>query len=95
MASITTSRPSAATSAAASSVTKVVPLSKAAAKELAPTRSAGQPVRARAARAFSGSKSATAITWKPAVMRAWAKNMDPNLPAPIKPTRTGRPASAR
>ena len=25
----------------------------------------------------------------------WARNIEPNLPAPIRPTRTGRPASAR
>ena len=34
-------------------------------------------------------------TWIPVVRRAWDKTMAPNLPAPIRPTRTGRPASAR
>ena len=31
----------------------------------------------------------------PGVSRACARNMVPNLPQPISPTRTGRPASAR
>ena len=31
----------------------------------------------------------------PGVAGAWLRNMDPNLPAPISPTRTGLPASAR
>src|SRR6266851_6451160 len=35
------------------------------------------------------------MTWNPAVRGAWARNIEPNLPAPINPTRTGRPASAR
>jgi hypothetical protein len=26
---------------------------------------------------------------------AWAMTIEPNLPAPIRPTRTGRPAEAR
>src|SRR5688572_18571649 len=31
----------------------------------------------------------------PGVVRTWARNIEPNLPAPISPTRTGSPASAR
>src|SRR5262249_38734797 len=39
--------------------------------------------------------SATAATCRPRVNRACARNMVPNLPAPIRPTVTGRPAASR
>ena len=32
---------------------------------------------------------------QPGVWRAWARNIVPNLPAPIRPTRIGAPAAAR
>src|SRR5262249_3857528 len=38
---------------------------------------------------------ATAATCRPRVNRACARNMVPNLPAPIRPTVTGRPAASR
>src|SRR5262249_2786322 len=33
--------------------------------------------------------------WSPGVRCACARNIEPNLPAPMRPTRTGLPASAR
>src|ERR1700722_4840650 len=33
--------------------------------------------------------------WMPGMRRAWARNMAPNFPAPISPTRNGLPAAAR
>src|SRR5256714_14508037 len=39
--------------------------------------------------------SATPTTCMPCVRRAWLKNIVPNLPAPISPTVTGRPAAFR
>jgi len=36
----------------------------------------------------------TAIS-TPGIVGAWFRNIEPNLPAPISPTRTGRPAAAR
>ena len=47
------------------------------------------------ARAAAGSRSAMPNTCNPGVRRACARNIEPNLPAPIRPTRTGLPASAR
>src|SRR4029453_8285258 len=47
------------------------------------------------ARARPTSRSATATTCRPRVARACARNMVPNLPAPITPTVTGRPAASR
>src|SRR5215831_3511472 len=46
-------------------------------------------------RAREASRSATATRCIPSVQRAWARNMVPNLPAPIRPTVTGRPAACR
>ena len=34
-------------------------------------------------------------TSSPSVVGTWLRNIEPNLPAPMRPTRTGRPASAR
>src|SRR3954453_19294361 len=39
--------------------------------------------------------SATPTTCSPSVLRACVRNMVPNLPAPIRPTVTGRPAAFR
>jgi len=36
----------------------------------------------------------TAIS-TPGIVGAWFRNIEPNLPAPISPTCTGRPAAAR
>ena len=38
-----------------------------------------------------GVGSATPTTCRPRVSRAWARNIAPNLPAPISPTVIGRP----
>ena len=48
---------------------------------------AGQPVRASDARARSGARSAMPTTWMPGVCFACARYIEPNLPAPIRPTR--------
>ena len=34
-------------------------------------------------------------TCMPSVSRAWARNMEPNFPAPMRPTVTGFPAALR
>ena len=34
-------------------------------------------------------------TSSPAIVGTWFRNIEPNLPAPISPTRTGFPAAAR
>jgi hypothetical protein len=54
-----------------------------------------QPTLRQALRARSGSRSAMTETSSPAIIGTWFRNIDPNLPAPISPTRTGRPAAAR
>src|SRR6185437_7485365 len=93
--SITTSMPGAAIIAAASSVMNVPPRFAASSIERAAYCSAGQPTRASASRARAGARSAMPATLRPGVRRACARNIEPNLPAPIRPTRTGFPASAR
>ncbi len=95
VASITTSIPSAAIIASASSVTKVVPCALASAKDFACEASGAQPTRRSASCARAGARSAIAMTWSPVVRGACARNIEPNLPAPMRPTRTGLPASAR
>src|SRR5262249_26722801 len=52
-------------------------------------------MRARAARARAGSRSAMPRRCSPGVRCAWARNIEPNLPAPMRPTRTSSPRSAR
>src|SRR5690606_12848183 len=61
----------------------------------ASSRSVGQPTPVSAARARSGARSATPTSAMPGVRNAWARYMVPNLPAPISPTRSGRPADSR
>src|ERR1700730_15138717 len=92
---MTTSIPAASIIAGASSVTKVPPLFTASATPHAAYCSRAQPTRASASHARSGARSATAATWNPGVRGAWARNIEPNLPAPMRPMRTGFPASAR
>ena len=51
--------------------------------------------RASASRARGIERSAMPATCSPGVRAAMARNMEPNLPAPITPTVTGRPAAPR
>ena len=85
----------AAMSASASSVTKEAPVFAATANDSAAKRSGAQPVRASEALARSGARSAIATTWMPGVCFACARYIAPNLPAPIRPTLSGRPSAAR
>ena len=64
-------------------------------KRVAAMRSSLQPTRRHASRARSGARSAIAATSIPGVDGTCARNIEPNLPAPISPTRTGRPCSRR
>ena len=58
-------------------------------------RASGHPTSRQAALARAGSKSAIAATSSPGVVGACDRNIEPNLPAPIRPTRTGFPLCAR
>src|SRR6185437_15868744 len=78
-----------------SSVIKVARLPYAPASEDAAYCAAGQPAVANWLFARAVSRSATATTCRPRVRRACDRNMVPNLPAPIRPTVTGRPAASR
>jgi hypothetical protein len=73
---------------------QVVPSRIACAKEVAAARSGGQPTRSTAARAREALRSAMPTTCSPGVRGACDKNIEPNFPAPMTPTRTGVPASA-
>ena len=95
VASMTISISGAAMRVSASSVTNVAQVAAAAANERALERSASQPARASDARARSGARSAMPTTWMPAVCFACARYIDPNLPAPMRPTRSGRAFAAR
>ncbi len=53
-----------------------------------------QPTPRQAARARSADRSAMATTFSPGAVGTCARNMEPNLPAPIRPTRTGLPPAA-
>ena len=90
VASTITSMPGCAISASASAVTWVARFFSASPSEAAANCSAGQPAVASWLRARSTLRSATATTCRPRVSRACARNMVPNLPAPIRPTVTGR-----
>ena len=59
-------------------------------KRVAAMRASSQPTRRQAARARSGARSAIAVTSIPGVVGTCARNIEPNFPAPISPTRTGR-----
>src|SRR3954470_18670763 len=83
------------TSACQSSPTCVVPLAMASSRLVAPDCSGFQPTRARLACAAEGERSAMAARCTPGVRGTCARYMEPNLPAPIRPTRTGLPSAAR
>ena len=52
-------------------------------------KSSLQPTFLHALIAFSGLRSAITETSKPLVLGTWLKNIEPNLPAPIRATFTG------
>src|SRR5471032_1543312 len=58
-------------------------------------RAASQPTVRQAARARSGSRLAITAISRPGVVGTWHNSIEPNFPAPIKPTRTGLPVAAR
>src|SRR5271166_4255696 len=95
VASTTTSISGHAIKATASAVTCVrLPL-HASASEAAEIAGSAQPAVSSCVLARMTSRSATATTCMPRVTRACARNMVPNLPAPITPTVTGLPAASR
>ena len=81
--------------ASASSVRKVLPDRAASSSEAAPYCASGHDADFSCERARATLRSATATTCMPAVVRAWARNIVPNLPAPTTPTVTGRPCACR
>src|SRR6516165_10682921 len=95
VASTITSISGQAISACASSITWVMRRTSAFSSEDAEIASSLHPVARSWRRARQASRSATATRGIPSVKRAWARNMVPNLPAPIRPTVTGRPAACR
>src|SRR5262249_33662884 len=78
-----------------SSVRKVLPFFRASANEPADVTSGFQPSRARFSRARGGERSAMASRWIPGVVGIWLRYMAPNLPAPIRPMRSGLADAAR
>src|SRR5215471_2308334 len=54
-----------------------------------------QPTLRQASRARSVSRSAIVDTSSPGIVGTWFRNIEPNLPAPISPTRTGLLVAAR
>ena len=58
-------------------------------------RASGQPTRRQASRARSGARSAMPESASPGVLGTCERNIEPNLPAPMRAARTGRPASTR
>src|SRR5215813_807422 len=95
VASTITSISGQAISASASSITCVVPRASAFPSEDADIASSFQPAVRSWRRARATSRSATATRCMPSVKRTWETNMVPNLPAPIRPTVTGRNAACR
>ena len=79
----------------ASSVMCVVPLVNACLKFSAANCSSVQPTRRSDSCARSGFKSAMPSKWMPGVFGICDRYIEPNLPAPIKPTRTGLPEATR
>src|SRR2546428_8938355 len=63
--------------------------------DAAAERSVAQPTRARLVRALAGARSAMPARWTPGVFGTCARYMVPNLPAPIRPMRSGRLCAAR
>src|SRR4051812_23004625 len=90
-----TSMPGCAMRASQSSPTWVLPFLIASSMDKARDRSALQPTRSRLARAPATERSAMAARCTPGVRGTCARYMEPNLPAPIRPTRIGRPCAAR
>ncbi len=95
VASMTMSMNGLAISASVSSVTKVVALRAASSSDPTRKRSSGQPTRRIASCARAGERSETPTRWMPGVRHAWDRNIEPNFPAPIRPTRAGLPSAAR
>ena len=82
-------------SAMPSSMIAVLPFLAACSSDVAENASSFQPTLRNAALARSGDRSAIPTMCKPGVRGTCDKYIDPNLPAPIMPTRTGFPAAAR
>src|SRR5262249_54030418 len=95
VASTITSISGQAISASVSCVTCVLPRASAFSSEGAEIASSFQPAVRSWRRARETSRSATATRCIPSVKRTWETNMVPNLPAPMRPTVTGRPAACR
>src|SRR5471032_421851 len=83
------------TKARQSSVRCVLPCLRASAKELAAVTSGFQPSRARFSLARVGERSAIPRRWMPGVVGIWLRYIEPNLPAPITPMRSGLASAAR
>ena len=58
-------------------------------KRTEPIAASAQPTRWSASFARAGLRSAIAVIRTPGVCRAWDRYIEPNLPAPIRPTRSG------
>src|SRR5215470_17428480 len=95
VASTITSISGQAISASVSSVTCVLPRASAFPSEGAEIDSSFQPAVRSWRRARDTSRSASATRCIASVKRTWEANMVPNLPAPMRPTVTGRPAACR
>ena len=95
VASITTSRAGCDSSVRASSQIWVAPVFAAPSRFGAAICSSLQPALRQLAAAFATSISAMPSTCRPLVRRACARNIVPNLPAPMIPARTGASVSAR
>src|SRR4051794_19655060 len=85
---------SASNSGAASGITAVVRWASASSTSVA-VASAGQSTSFSAPLARSTLMSAMPTTWTPGMLRACARYMVPNRPAPMRPTRIGRPSRSR
>src|SRR4051794_17153470 len=84
-----------ASRASALSATTVPPLFTASPTFAAAYCAAGQPALLSWSLARATLISATPTTCSPSVLRACVRNIVPNLPAPIRPIVTGRPAAFR
>ena len=91
----TTSMSGCAIRAIASSVTKVLPVLSASPSDFAADLLPGPAHLDQPLAGARGIRSARPTRCMPGVRRTCDRNMVPNLPAPIWPMRTGRPAAAR
>ena len=82
-------------SAMPSSMMAVLPCFAADSSEVAVKLSSFQPTLRKAALARSGERSAMPTMCMPGVRGTCERYIEPNLPAPIMPTRTGLPSAAR